>query len=180
MTTKGRTKVRCSSHCSTLLPFPLVSSGHPGNRSAAGDVTPVTVGGKVFTFFVLIVGLGIVAVPTGLFASALSKARVGESVRLWGRVVEFFELWGNLFAVLEDVYFDPIWFPRVPLVAVFLLVRRIIAGRIIGLSASGNFALTRWDVLSSRQLVANLPSHRRLSVLLSSLSGDSAYVASTI
>jgi hypothetical protein len=56
MTTKGRTKVRCSSHCSTLLPFPLVSSGHPGNRSAAADVTPVTVGGKVFTFFVLIVG----------------------------------------------------------------------------------------------------------------------------
>ena len=43
-----------------------------------GDVTPVTVGGKVFTFFVLIVGLGIVAVPTGLFASALSKAREGE------------------------------------------------------------------------------------------------------
>ena len=47
-----------------------------------GDVTPVTVGGKVFTFFVLIVGLGIVAVPTGLFASALSKARVGASGRL--------------------------------------------------------------------------------------------------
>jgi len=43
-----------------------------------GDVTPVTVGGKVFTFFVLIVGMGIVAVPTGLFASALSKAREGE------------------------------------------------------------------------------------------------------
>ena len=95
-------------------------------------------------------------------------------------MVEFFELWGNLFAVLEDVYFDPIWVPRVPLVAVCLLVRRIIAGRIIGLSASGNFALTRWDVLSSRQSVGNLPSHWRLSVLLSSLSGDSAYVASTI
>ena len=43
-----------------------------------GDATPVTVGGKVFTFLVLIVGLGIVAVPTGLFASALSKAREGE------------------------------------------------------------------------------------------------------
>jgi voltage-gated potassium channel len=43
-----------------------------------GDVTPVTFGGKVFTFFVLIVGLGIGAVPTGLFASALSKARAGE------------------------------------------------------------------------------------------------------
>ncbi len=41
-------------------------------------VTPVTVGGKVFTFFVLIVGLGIVAVPTGLFTSALSKVRVGQ------------------------------------------------------------------------------------------------------
>ena len=40
-----------------------------------GDVYPVTVGGKVFTFFVLMVGLGMVAVPTGLFASALSKAR---------------------------------------------------------------------------------------------------------
>jgi len=41
-------------------------------------VTPVTVGGKVFTFFVLIVGLGGVAVPTGLSASALSKARERE------------------------------------------------------------------------------------------------------
>lgn len=40
-----------------------------------GDVYPVTVGGKIFTFFVLMTGLGIVAVPTGLFASALSKAR---------------------------------------------------------------------------------------------------------
>jgi len=40
-----------------------------------GDVYPVTVGGKIFTFFVLIVGLGIVAVPAGLLASALSKAR---------------------------------------------------------------------------------------------------------
>jgi voltage-gated potassium channel len=43
-----------------------------------GDVTPVTVGGKVFTFFVLIVGLRIAAVPTGQFAFALSKAREGE------------------------------------------------------------------------------------------------------
>lgn len=40
-----------------------------------GDVYPVTVGGKIFTFFVLMVGLGIVAVPTGLVASALSTAR---------------------------------------------------------------------------------------------------------
>ena len=40
-----------------------------------GDVYPVTVGGKIFTFFILMVGLGIVAVPTGLLASALSEAR---------------------------------------------------------------------------------------------------------
>lgn len=40
-----------------------------------GDIYPVTVGGKLFTFFVLMVGLGIVAVPTGLIASALTEAR---------------------------------------------------------------------------------------------------------
>lgn len=40
-----------------------------------GDVYPITVGGKIFTFFVLIVGVGIVTVPAGLVASALSRAR---------------------------------------------------------------------------------------------------------
>lgn len=40
-----------------------------------GDVYPITTGGKVFTFFVLMVGLGVVAIPTGLIASALSAAR---------------------------------------------------------------------------------------------------------
>ena len=40
-----------------------------------GDIYPITPGGKVFTFFVLIVGLGIVSIPAGLVASALSKAR---------------------------------------------------------------------------------------------------------
>ena len=39
-----------------------------------GDVYPITVGGKIFTFFILILGLGIIAVPTGLFASALTKS----------------------------------------------------------------------------------------------------------
>lgn len=43
-----------------------------------GDVVPVTVGGRIFTFFVLLVGIGTVAVPTGLLASALSKAREME------------------------------------------------------------------------------------------------------
>ncbi len=40
-----------------------------------GDMFPVTTGGKLFTFFVLMIGLGIVAVPTGLVASALAQAR---------------------------------------------------------------------------------------------------------
>jgi voltage-gated potassium channel len=43
-----------------------------------GDIIPVTAGGRVFTFFVLIIGLGVVAVPSGLFASALSKARESD------------------------------------------------------------------------------------------------------
>jgi voltage-gated potassium channel len=43
-----------------------------------GDVYPVTLGGKIFTFFVLIAGLGIVSVPAGLMASALAKAREME------------------------------------------------------------------------------------------------------
>ncbi len=40
-----------------------------------GDVYPITTAGRVFTFFVLTIGLGIVAVPTGLLASALAQAR---------------------------------------------------------------------------------------------------------
>ena len=43
-----------------------------------GDVFPITVGGKIFTFFVLIIGVGVVTVPAGLIASALSKARTIE------------------------------------------------------------------------------------------------------
>jgi len=40
-----------------------------------GDIYPITAGGKAFTFVVLILGLGIVAVPAGLVASALAEAR---------------------------------------------------------------------------------------------------------
>ncbi|WP_320823401.1 ion transporter [Reinekea sp.] len=43
-----------------------------------GDMFPITVGGKIFTFFVLMIGLGIIAIPTGLLASALAAARKGE------------------------------------------------------------------------------------------------------
>ena len=44
-----------------------------------GDVYPITAGGKIFTFIILMIGLGIVAIPAGLLASALSKARMEEA-----------------------------------------------------------------------------------------------------
>lgn len=44
-----------------------------------GDMYPITTGGRVFTCFVLMVGLGIIAVPTGILASALSQARIEEA-----------------------------------------------------------------------------------------------------
>jgi len=43
-----------------------------------GDVYPITIGGRIFTFFVLIIGLGFLAIPTGLITSAMSKAREME------------------------------------------------------------------------------------------------------
>lgn len=39
-----------------------------------GDVYPITVGGRIFTFFILLIGLGIVAIPTGIISSSLTKA----------------------------------------------------------------------------------------------------------
>ena len=44
-----------------------------------GDVYPITVGGKLFTFVILMCGLGIVAVPAGLVAAALSHVRQEKS-----------------------------------------------------------------------------------------------------
>ncbi|MEN8136062.1 MAG: ion transporter [Thermodesulfobacteriota bacterium] len=43
-----------------------------------GDIYPITVGGKLFTFFILVIGLGVVSVPAGMVADALSKAREME------------------------------------------------------------------------------------------------------
>ncbi len=43
-----------------------------------GDMVPVTIGGRIFTFLILIIGIGFVAVPTGLISSALTKARREE------------------------------------------------------------------------------------------------------
>jgi voltage-gated potassium channel len=39
-----------------------------------GDVYPITVGGRMFTFFILLIGLAIVAIPTGIISSSLTKA----------------------------------------------------------------------------------------------------------
>ncbi|MXY32967.1 MAG: ion transporter [Boseongicola sp. SB0664_bin_43] len=43
-----------------------------------GDVYPVTAGGRFFTFVLLMIGLGFVSIPSGIIASALSKARNEE------------------------------------------------------------------------------------------------------
>lgn len=40
-----------------------------------GDVYPITTGGRIFTLFILLIGVGIITIPAGLLASALSKAR---------------------------------------------------------------------------------------------------------
>lgn len=47
-----------------------------------GDVFPFTTGGKIFTFFILMIGVGIVTIPAGLVASALTKARQMEEDQL--------------------------------------------------------------------------------------------------
>ena len=44
-----------------------------------GDAYPITIGGRVFAAVVVLLGIGIVAVPTGLFASALARAREAEA-----------------------------------------------------------------------------------------------------
>lgn len=44
-----------------------------------GDIYPVTLLGRAFTFLILILGLGLVAVPTGIIASALSALHREEA-----------------------------------------------------------------------------------------------------
>jgi len=38
-----------------------------------GDIYPITTGGRLFTFVILMIGLGIIAVPAGIISSALSS-----------------------------------------------------------------------------------------------------------
>ena len=44
-----------------------------------GDVYPITIGGRVFTFFILMIGLGIVAVPACLLSAALTQVKIEEN-----------------------------------------------------------------------------------------------------
>ena len=46
-----------------------------------GDVYPVTVGGRIFTMLIVLLGLGLVAVPSGLLASAFQEIRRRERER---------------------------------------------------------------------------------------------------
>ena len=43
-----------------------------------GDIYPVTLGGRIFTSLMLILGLGIVAIPTSIITSAMTKVRESE------------------------------------------------------------------------------------------------------
>lgn len=71
-----------------------------------GDVYPVTVAGRAFTFLVLLSCLGIVAVPTGVIASALAKAREQEESKGRRRSDR-----GGSIAMPEDVH--RFWFADV-------------------------------------------------------------------
>lgn len=55
-------------HCLWWAVITLTTVGY-------GDMYPITLGGKMFTFAILILGLSVVAIPTGLLASALSQVR---------------------------------------------------------------------------------------------------------
>lgn len=39
-----------------------------------GDTYPITVGGRIFKFIILLCGMGIVAVPAGLVATGMTRA----------------------------------------------------------------------------------------------------------
>ena len=53
-----------------------------------GDVYPITGGGKIFTLFILLLGVGIITIPAGLLASALSRARKIEREEHHGVIQE--------------------------------------------------------------------------------------------
>ena len=58
-----------------------------------GDVYPITVGGRLFTFLILLIGLGIVAIPTGIISSSMTKVFNDrhEELKQSGQYQELFE-----------------------------------------------------------------------------------------
>jgi len=44
-----------------------------------GDVYPITTGGRMFTGLVMLIGIGIIAVPAGLITAALMQAKAAEN-----------------------------------------------------------------------------------------------------
>ena len=56
-----------------------------------GDVTPITVGGKVFGALITVVGLGMVALPTGILASGYSRLMEENAARYRKRADEALE-----------------------------------------------------------------------------------------
>jgi voltage-gated potassium channel len=62
-----------------------------------GDVTPVTIGGKIFGIVIMIIGIGMVALPAGILASAFSE-------ELRQRRIKYQDLAA---AVLEDGLITP-------------------------------------------------------------------------
>ena len=48
------------------------------NTVGYGDIVPITIGGRIFTFIILMIGLGIIAIPSGMISSALTEARAME------------------------------------------------------------------------------------------------------
>ncbi len=48
----------------------------------SGAIYPITAGGKIFTAMIVFIGLGLIAVPTGLFASALTRCIQVEDERI--------------------------------------------------------------------------------------------------
>ena len=40
-----------------------------------GDAYPITLGGRIFTGFMLLLGIGVISIPSGLIASGLTKTQ---------------------------------------------------------------------------------------------------------
>lgn len=46
-----------------------------------GDAVPITPGGRIFTALIAVVGIGLIAIPSGLLASVLTEVRIEEAHR---------------------------------------------------------------------------------------------------